>query len=128
MASEYGIMTVTQLNNRVNYDIETTEDGNRLYSDPFLEAMISDNELLVFGDLKTTYTSATIPTDVKYAIYKCCKMDMEWQLYYDEFIPHSPKYDTLTYWKEILYPMLMATRTEKAYITGETIDEYELLS
>ena len=129
MASAYGILTVSGLNGLVNYNIKTTAANGttRLYSDDFLEtAIISMNERLVFGDLKVTYTSDTIPVDVKFAIDKLCKIDMERQLYDDRKIDKEPPYDAITYWKEILYPMLMATRTEKAYVDGEVIDDYEL--
>lgn len=130
MASTYGIMTITELNNRINYDIKSTDpDGSsRLYSDEFIESIISDNELMVFGDLKQTYTLSDITNEVKFAIFRLSTIDMKWQLWEDGFIDKKPPYDAVSYWKDILFPTLSAERAEGMYVDAETVDDYELSS
>jgi len=125
MASQFGILTVTQLNNLVNFDLTITdESSNRIYSDDFIEAQISQAEYLVFGYVKQEYTSSTIPNDVLYVVREMAKRYMINQLIRDGLL-NEPILDEQEYFKEQFKTLLGPEYMEGLYVSAELIDDYE---
>lgn len=129
MASAYGILSITDLNNLVMFNLEVTDDATsaRVYTDAYLEAKITLMEQLVFGQIKTTYTSATIPDDVLYVVKAMCKISMENQLIRDEFMIGELN-DEIRYYKDYLEDGLAAEEEKNAFDDIQTVDDYVLTS
>jgi hypothetical protein len=129
MASKYGILSLTDLNNLVMFDLTVTDDATsaRVYTDAYLTEIITQMEQLVFGQIKKTYTSATIPDDVMYVVKRMCKIAMENQLIRDEFMIGELN-DEIQYYKDYLEDGLNAEEEKNAFDDITTVDDYVLTS
>ena len=125
MASKYGIMTVTTLNNEVSYDITSATEGSvREYSDAFIEAIITWAEQLIFGLIKTTYTTLTIPDDIEVAIKTMARIRMMNQLIRDNKI-EGDIIDELEYFNTQIKDSIATEQAEGVYFQAQTIQDYE---
>jgi len=126
MASLYGILTVEQLDSIVNFDLTITDDGTgkRVYTDDYIEAQITQAELLVFGYIHQTFTTETITDAALFAIRELAKLYMKNQLIRDGYL-NEPIYNEVEYFNTIIKDMLQVDERDGFYIEAELIDDYE---
>ncbi len=127
MASEFEILTIEKVNKMISFDLLTTKaDGiTRKYSDEWIDEQITDNELLVFGDIKLTYTTLTIPNNIYSAIRILTRISVTNQLIRDRVIKDQRIIDVLAYWKEILEPAIQNEQDKGTYVSAVLVDDYD---
>lgn len=125
--SLYQILTEDTVNEMIAFDLTTTKaDGTtRKYSAAWIYQKITDAEILVFGDIKKTYTSSTIPNNILSAIRTLVTIMITNQLIDDFVIEGQRKIDVLAYWKEILEPAIQDQQDAGSLVSAETVDDYE---
>lgn len=131
MASEYGILTIADLKKLVGYDITAYTDNagtTQLYTDDEIEALITYAEEYIFAYIHTTYTSSTIPVNVKWAIKSMAKIFMLNRLIADEYIKGKREYNEEVWFEKVVQPRLENEEQNAAMVEVVGIDDYELSS
>ncbi len=129
MASIYGIMTEAELDNLIDYDLTSFKDNAgtvRIYPTAFIEAKISHAERYVFGFIHTTYTSVTVPVNVKWAIDEMARIYMVNQLIKDNYITNFSPYDEMGYFQTNIKPMIANEAQEGSLSSIIGVDDYEV--
>ena len=113
MTSAYGLLTVTELSNALAIDLTLLENEShdRIYSDGQIEAQISLAERLVLGEVKQTYTTETIPIEIRWAIETMAKIYMKNILSADGFI-QGENIDEIRYFNEHIKERILSEEQE----------------
>ena len=129
MASVYGIMTEAELDNLIDYDLTGFKNNaatTRIYPTAFIEAKISHAERFIFGFIHRTYTSATVPVNVKWAIDEMARVYMVNQLIKDTYITTFTAYNEMEWFKQTVQPLIENEEQASAVASAMGVDDYSV--
>lgn len=127
MASTYGILTISTLNNIITYDLTSYTDNagtTRLYSDESIEAKITLAEEIVFGAIHRTYTLTDIPVNVFWGIKEMSRIYMTNQLIFDGYIKGITPFNEMLYFASTVEPRIQNEEKQGAIADAEGVDDY----